>query len=258
MRRMVSPSLRCAAAASLAFALGCGMIDRLTGVADARDLHASGVAAEAEVLSLWDTGITVNHDPVIGLRVEVRPVDGPPYQATIAKSLVSRLDVPRFQPGQVVPVRVDPRNPARVAIDVYGEGAAAADRAAAKARPSGEPRSGDRSRDEAPRSAAGVQEIKDWVEKGKGFGRPNYLHADLAGLAEVFVAWNIPTSGVSLTYYWIYCRRGASWTLLEAASFQPTDDQTRYAFVDPFAREVRFVGPHRKLFKTVSVAACQE
>lgn len=31
----------------------------------------------------------------------------------------SRLDIPRFQPGETVPVRYDPQNPARVALDVY-------------------------------------------------------------------------------------------------------------------------------------------
>jgi hypothetical protein len=130
MRRTVSPALRCAArrctrccsVAALAFALGCGTIDRLTGVSEARELHASGVAAEAEILSLWDTGITVNQDPVIGLKVEVRAADRPPYPATIEKSLVSRLDVPRFQPGRIVPVRFDPKNPARVALDLYDQG----------------------------------------------------------------------------------------------------------------------------------------
>jgi hypothetical protein len=100
-------------------AAGCGMIDRMTGVADAKDLQAGGVAAEAEVLSLWDTGITLNHDPVIGLKVRVRPTNGQPYEATIAKSLISRLDIPRFQPGDVIPVRFDPKNPSRVAIDLY-------------------------------------------------------------------------------------------------------------------------------------------
>jgi len=123
VKRPVSSALRCAAAAAataaVVLALGCGAIDRMTGVTAARELQAAGVAAEAEVLSLWDTGITVNQDPVIGLKVEVRPKDRPPYQATIAKSLVSRLDVPRFQPGRLIPVRFDPRDPARVAIDVY-------------------------------------------------------------------------------------------------------------------------------------------
>jgi hypothetical protein len=103
----------------LALALGCGTIDRFTGVTASRELQRTGVAAEAEILSLWDTGITVNQDPVIGLKVRVRPRDGAAYEATIEKSLVSRLDVPQFQPGRTIPVRFDPQNPSRVAIDVY-------------------------------------------------------------------------------------------------------------------------------------------
>jgi hypothetical protein len=98
---------------------GCGVIDRMAGVADAKDLQAGGVAATAEILSLWDTGITVNGDPVVGLKVRVQPQDGSPYEATIKKSLISRLDTPQFQPGRVISVRVDPKNPLHVAIDVY-------------------------------------------------------------------------------------------------------------------------------------------
>jgi hypothetical protein len=98
---------------------GCGAFDRMTGVAAAKDLQATGVAADAEVLSIWDTGITLNQDPVIGLKIRVRPGDQPPYEATIAKSLISRLDTGRFQPGSIIPVRFDPRNPSRVAIDLY-------------------------------------------------------------------------------------------------------------------------------------------
>jgi hypothetical protein len=100
-------------------ALGCGAIDRMTGVRDAKELQGTGLAADAEILSLWDTGITLNQDPVVGLKVQVRPKEGAPYEAVIRKSLVSRLDLPRFQPGQIIRVRVDPKDRSRVAIDVY-------------------------------------------------------------------------------------------------------------------------------------------
>jgi hypothetical protein len=56
---------------------------------------------------------------VIGLEVEVSREDGSVYTATIPKSLISRLDVPQFQPGLPVSVRIDPQDPAKVAIDVY-------------------------------------------------------------------------------------------------------------------------------------------
>jgi hypothetical protein len=98
---------------------GCAMIDRMSGVSETKALQSAGVAAKAAVLRIWDTGITVNQDPVIGMEVEVRPADGPSWKATIPKSLISRLDVPRFQPGSVVDVRYDPHDTSRVALDMY-------------------------------------------------------------------------------------------------------------------------------------------
>jgi len=109
-----------AAGAVLAAVLsGCALIDRMSGVAEAKSLRQTGLQASARILQIWDTGITVNNDPVIGMRVEVDRTDGTHYFATIPKSLISRLDIPRFQPGATVPVRFDPRNPARVALDAY-------------------------------------------------------------------------------------------------------------------------------------------
>jgi hypothetical protein len=112
-------------------------------------------------------------------------------------------------------------------------------------------------REGAPRTAAKVDEIKAWVELHKGLGSPDFLEAHVRDL-HVFAAWNIPTSGLNTTYYWVYCRRAGAWTLLKASSFQPAEDQTRYALVDPVKRELRFVGPKEENFETVSVAACGE
>lgn len=98
---------------------GCALVDRMSGVAEARRLQESGVPASARILEIWDTGITVNDDPVIGMRVEIGRPDGTAYPATIPKSLISRLDIPRFQPGATVQVRIDAQDPALVALDVY-------------------------------------------------------------------------------------------------------------------------------------------
>jgi hypothetical protein len=98
---------------------GCAMIDRMSGVAETKRLQESGVAARARILEIWDTGITVNQDPVIGIRAEVTRADGTTYTASIPKSLISRLDIPRFQPGAVVDVRIDPQDSSKVALDVY-------------------------------------------------------------------------------------------------------------------------------------------
>ena len=100
-------------------AAGCAVVDRLDGVREAKSLQRSGEAAEAVVVEIWDTGITVNHDPVVRLLVDVQPTNRPAYRATIAKSLISRVHVSRFQPGARVPVRIDPNDPQRVALAAY-------------------------------------------------------------------------------------------------------------------------------------------
>ena len=97
-------------------ALGCSMFD--TGMSEAKDLQRTGVAAQAEILSIGETGLSVNDNPVITLAVEVRPADRPPYRGTIKRLLISRLEVPQFQPGRVIPVRFDPRDPSRVSFDL--------------------------------------------------------------------------------------------------------------------------------------------
>lgn len=98
---------------------GCAIADRMSGVSDAKRLQEAGTPATARILRIWDTGITVNDDPVIGLEVEVARGGGSVYNATIPKSLVSRVDIPQFQPGQTVNVRIDPQDPAIVALDIY-------------------------------------------------------------------------------------------------------------------------------------------
>lgn len=98
---------------------GCAVLDRMSGVSEAKRLQEAGTPATAHILKLWDTGITVNDDPVIGLEVEISREDGSVYTATIPKSLISRLDIPQFQPGLPVSVRIDPQDPSKVAIDMY-------------------------------------------------------------------------------------------------------------------------------------------
>jgi hypothetical protein len=110
--------LTMALASALVLTTGCAIIDHATGMSEIRTLQGIGKPAEAEILRVWDTGTTVNEDPVIGMEVEVRPAEGgDPYRATIAKTWVSRIDIPSFQPGEVIPVRYDPLHPERVALD---------------------------------------------------------------------------------------------------------------------------------------------
>lgn len=97
------------------------MIDRMTGEDEARLIRKSGTTATARVLELRDTGMTLNENPVVSLRVMVQPDGLPPFEATM-KALVGRLDVPRVQPGAILPVKYDPNDHARVALDMYEDG----------------------------------------------------------------------------------------------------------------------------------------
>lgn len=79
-------------------------------------LMKSGVQAEATILEVKETGMTVNEIyPVIKLVLEVRPPEGQPFQVE-TKELINRFDIPTYQPGAVLPVLYDPRNPKKVAV----------------------------------------------------------------------------------------------------------------------------------------------
>src|SRR5579863_6851803 len=108
---MNTKSRFCALAAGLAgfWFAGCfGM---------SNELAAHGVSAAATVEEIWDTGWTVNDDPVIGMKVRVQPPDHQPFEAIIKHTEISRIAVPQFQPGQVIPVRYNPQDPTDVAVD---------------------------------------------------------------------------------------------------------------------------------------------
>lgn len=97
---------------------GCAVANRMSGVSQAKELQTAGEAAQAEILKIWDTGMTVNEDPVVGFLLEVHPNDKPVYQAE-TKLRISRLHISQVQPGAIVPVRFDPANPKRVSLDIY-------------------------------------------------------------------------------------------------------------------------------------------
>jgi len=77
-----------------------------------------GVPALATIVDIWDTGWTINENPVIGMHVEVHPDGGTPYAATINRCAISRLAVPQYQPGKIIPVLFDPDDPSVVVVDV--------------------------------------------------------------------------------------------------------------------------------------------
>ncbi len=110
---------RSAALAAVLVLAGCsGLVDRWSGREEACAILAAGVPARATVLELRDSGTTINDDPVVIFVLAVEPAAGEPFRAE-TRALVARLDVPQVQPGRVLPVRYDPADRTRVAIDLW-------------------------------------------------------------------------------------------------------------------------------------------
>jgi hypothetical protein len=78
-----------------------------------------GVDGEATILEISQTGMMVNDQPQAALKLEVRVPGWEPYQA-VTKMVIPIVNVPQFQPGAVMPVKVDPNNRANVVLNVYG------------------------------------------------------------------------------------------------------------------------------------------
>ena len=98
----------------------CSMIDNHTGEGDNRIVRETGIPASAEVLEVWDTGVRYNNNPVVGFRLLVTLADGTTYEAE-TKNVVSVVHIPQVQPGAVLPVKIDPEDRNRVALDIYQE-----------------------------------------------------------------------------------------------------------------------------------------
>ena len=80
-------------------------------------LRRRGQAVDATILEVTETGVTVqNNYPLAKLRLLVQPVDGEPYEVT-TKCLLSRFEIPAYQPGGRITVLVDPKNKTKVAVE---------------------------------------------------------------------------------------------------------------------------------------------
>lgn len=85
----------------------------------------NGIDTTAKVLKVWDTGVSINDNPQVGLQLEIVPESRIPYQAE-AKTVVSRLNATLVQPGITAQVRYDPLKPERVQVLSLDIGAAPA------------------------------------------------------------------------------------------------------------------------------------
>jgi|GEM_PF-6471662 len=100
--------------------------------------------------------------------------------------------------------------------------------------------------------------LKAWFEDHKGLGAPRYLDSSQSDM-RVFAVWNIPTSGLNVTDFSVYCLEeiATGWHLLVSSRFTPPEDQAHTAEIDPEHHELRFLGRDGKVYHRVSVAGCR-
>lgn len=105
------------------------ILKKLGGMSAANQrLLAQGVPANARIVQVGSTGLTVNDSPQLQVTMEVQPPPAPGYRADAApfmattSILVPVYAMARVCPGATVPVRFDPATPANVAIDFRAMG----------------------------------------------------------------------------------------------------------------------------------------
>ncbi|MGW4962238.1 hypothetical protein ACWEPL_33885 [Nonomuraea sp. NPDC004186] len=96
--------------------LACVALPFLIASWTGRQLLATGIAAQAVIESMADTGVTINGQPLVSFVLGVRTQDGQVHRITHRQSL-PRLPMGMVVPGAVVPVKVDPQRRDRVRID---------------------------------------------------------------------------------------------------------------------------------------------
>jgi hypothetical protein len=90
------------------FTLVCiGLCTKLAAQKEPKGLLKTGTPASAVITKLWQTPLSINGQPVVGLVLQVTPPIGNPFVVQIHKE-ISLLQTSYYQPGSIVQVRYDP------------------------------------------------------------------------------------------------------------------------------------------------------
>lgn len=89
--------------------------------ADAERIRTQGVAGQAQILSMRQTGVRLNEQPQVELRLQVSTEMHGAYEVT-QKEWVPEMLLGLLTSGRPLPVKVDPANPQRVVIEWEGAG----------------------------------------------------------------------------------------------------------------------------------------
>src|SRR3954469_15911007 len=77
--------------------------------------YATGIAGNATVTAISDTGTMINNAPVMELDLQVSVPGKEPYQVK-HRQLVALSAIPNFQPGKMFPIHVDNHDPTKIVI----------------------------------------------------------------------------------------------------------------------------------------------
>jgi hypothetical protein len=105
-------------------ALFCGMIFLFYKLffgpmLNASRLQKTGLPGTARILEVRDTGVTINNNPQVKLKLEVKDSLGQRYN-TECRLLVSRINPNAYSVGMELPVKIDPKNQQNVVVDFSG------------------------------------------------------------------------------------------------------------------------------------------
>jgi len=97
-----------------------GAFGSLFGTKESKRIQAEGREATAVVLGIGENSeggiVTINDQPLLNLQLEVQDGNVPPYPVSL-DTVIPRSAVPQFQPGAVIPIKIDPENPDKIIID---------------------------------------------------------------------------------------------------------------------------------------------
>lgn len=104
--------------------MGQGFVDKMNAAMDQGQSAMDGVnqmnwvaqyghTASAEVLSVMDTGATINMNPVVEVKLMVMPTTGGPFETT-ARTMVSRIAVPRK--GDRISIKYNPADTTQIFV----------------------------------------------------------------------------------------------------------------------------------------------
>ena len=118
-------SIACGCLITLVAVAGSGFLiykafgSTFKGMASNRNVLQTGVSAPAVILSVQDTGVTMNDNPQARIRLRVMPAGGDVFEAETT-TFVGRFQIGMLVPGASVMVKYDPNDKTKVAIESFG------------------------------------------------------------------------------------------------------------------------------------------